>query len=81
MAGHWIVGVGQVGCLHNHQERDESLDSLLELATDLYELTTDQRNELRWNKIVYFEGEQRAMNGDLIELIYSDEPLPEDDET
>lgn len=77
--GHWIAGVGQVGCLHNHQESAESLDALLDLVSELYELTTAQKNELRWNKIVYFTGEQRAMNGDYLELMHSDEPLEEDE--
>jgi hypothetical protein len=79
-AGHWTIGVGQIGCLHNHQESDESLDNLLDLAADLYELTTAQKNDLRWNKVVHFEGEQRAMNGDLIELFWDPTPLDESDD-
>lgn len=80
MSGHWAIGVGQVGCLHNHTERAETLDDVLDVAAQLYELTTDQRNELRWNKVVYFEGEQRSMNGDLIALWHDDEPLPDSDD-
>lgn len=79
MSGYWTIGVGQVGCLYNHTESAEDLDSLLDVASELYELTTDQRNALRWDKVVYFEGEQRATNGDLIELFHTDGELPEDD--
>lgn len=74
--GHWAIGVGQIGCLHDHQERAETLDEVLDVASELYELDTAQRNALRHDKIVYFEGEQRAMNGDLIELWHDNDPLP-----
>ena len=77
--GHWAIGVGQIGCLYNHTERAETLDAVLDVATELYELDTAQRTELRWNKIVYFEGEQRSMNGDLIELWHDPEPLDDSD--
>jgi hypothetical protein len=79
VSGHWTVGVGQVGCLYNHTESLEDLNDLLANVVDLYELTTDQKNTLRHDKIVYFDGEQREMNGDYIELSYSDEPLEEDE--
>ena len=75
MSGHWAVGVGQIGCLYNHVEVGENLDDLLSCAADLYDLDTAQKNALRHDKIVYFDGEQRKMNGDYIELYHSDEPL------
>ena len=79
MSGHWSAGVGQIGCLYDRVESSEDLNGLLSTVADLYELTVDQKNTLRWDKIVYFEGEQREMNGDYIELYHSDEPLEEDE--
>ncbi len=79
MNGHWAIGVGQFGCLHNHQERAEDLDSLLYLVADLYDLNTAQKNALRHDKFVPFEGEQREMNGDYIELWHDSESLDSDE--
>lgn len=75
---HWVVGGGSVGCLYDYGPQPcETLDEALDDLKAVYELTTDERNELRWHKHLSFEPGRGA---DYCEITVQDGPCPEVDE-
>lgn len=75
---HWVVGGGFVGCLYDYGPQPcATLDEALDDLTAVYELTTDERNQLRWHKHLSFEP---GRGPDYCEITVQDGPCPEVDE-
>lgn len=75
---HWILGGGSVGCLYDFgPEPHPTLDSALDTAKQVYELDTDECNEVRWNGILYFQGDRRLEAGaDYVQVSCEPGPCP-----
>lgn len=81
-ATHWVVGGGSVGCLYDFGPQPcETLEEALDELDTVYQLSTAERNQLRWHKHLAFdEPERREEAGaDYCEITMHDGPCPEGD--
>ncbi len=94
---HWVVGGGSVGCLYDYGPQPcETLDEALDALFNVYDLSTEERNQLRWEKHLSFDttpcsalGPDESADGlsrrqeagaDYCEITVQDGPCPEGDE-
>lgn len=71
---HWVLGGGRVGCLYDFGPfYFETLDETIDFAEYEWDLNVDERNDLRWNKHINFNGPEI----DYLEVQCVDGPIPE----
>lgn len=94
---HYTVGGGSVGCLYDYgPQACETLEQALDSLTQVYDLTTDERNWLRWHKHLAFEGREGSATdlshdalasrreeagADYCEIVEQAGPCPESDDS
>jgi hypothetical protein len=93
---HYTIGGGSVGCLYDYgPEVADTLDNAIDSLDQIYDLTTAERNQLRWHKHLAFDAtpgtaedtshdpqasRREEAGADYCEICEQDGPCPDSDD-